>query len=93
MIQPGTVLPLQEFVAFYRAHKNSLVFRNVGLNDLDWIITQEMKQSRCNYRYMSEKFGEFIKIKHMRDINEICKLFVGSYLNIPDIYVKIEGYY
>lgn len=93
MIQTGTILPLSDFVAFYRAHKNSLVFRNVGLNDLDWIITQDMKQSRCNYRYMSEKFGEFVRIKHMRDIEGICKLFVGSYSNIPDIHVKIEGYY
>lgn len=93
MLQSGTILPLNEFIAFYRAHKNSLVFRNVGLNDLDWIITQDMRQSRCNYRYMSEKFGEFVRIKHMRDIDAICKLFANTYSNILDIYVKIEGYY
>lgn len=93
MLPVGTILTLSDFVAFYRAHKNSLVFRNIGINDLDWILTQEMKTSRCNYRYMSEKFGEFIKIKHMRDIEGICKLFVGSYQSIPDIFIKIEGYY
>jgi hypothetical protein len=93
MIPEGTILPLSEFVLFFRAHKNSLVFRNVGINDLDWIIKQETNIFRCNYRYMSEKFSEFIKIKHMRDINEICKLFSSTYQSIPDIYVRIEGYY
>ena len=93
MIQSGTLLPLSEFIEFYRAHKNSLVFRNIGINDLDWIITQDIKTNRCNYRYLSAKFKEFIDIKHMRDINEICKLFSGSYMNIPDIYVKIDDYY
>jgi hypothetical protein len=93
MIAPGTIIPLSEFILFYRAHKFSLVFRNIGLNDLDWIVTQDMKPNRCNYRYISEKFAQFIEIKHMRDINEICKLFASSYSNIPDIFVKIEGYY
>jgi len=93
MIAPGTTIPLSEFILFYRAHKFSLVFRNVGLNDLDWIITQNIQANRCNYRYMSDKFAQFIELQHMRDINEICKLFVSSYANIPDIFVKIEGYY
>jgi hypothetical protein len=93
MIQANTILPLSEFILFYRAHKNSLVFRNIGINDLDWIVNQEIISSRCNYRYLSEKFGQFIELQHLRDINQICKLFAGSYQSIPDIFVKIEGYY
>ncbi len=93
MIVPGTIIPLSEFILFYRAHKFSLTFRNVGLNDLDWIVLQNMQTNRCNYRYLSEKFAQFIELQHMRDINEICKLFAESYSNIPDIFVKIEGYY
>ncbi len=93
MIVAGTTIPLSEFILFYRAHKFSLVFRNIGINDLDWIVTQDMRTNRCNYRYLSEKFSQFVEIKHIRDINEICKLFASSYSNIPDIFVKIEGYY
>jgi hypothetical protein len=93
MIHPNTIIPLSEFILFYRTYKFSLVFRNVGINDLDWIVMQDIKSNRCNYRYMSEKFAEFIELQHMRDINEICKLFASSYANIPDIFVKIEGYY
>jgi hypothetical protein len=93
MIAPGTIIPLSEFILFYRAHKFSLKFRNVGINDLDWIVTQDMQTNRCNYRYLSEKFAQFIELQHMRDINEICKLFASSYANISDIFVKIEGYY
>ncbi len=93
MIAPGTIIPLSEFILFYRAHKISLQFRNIGINDLDWIVTQDMQINRCNYRYLSEKFAQFIELQHMRDINEICKLFASSYANIPDIFVKIEGYY
>jgi hypothetical protein len=93
MVPEITILPLSEFILFFRSHKNSLVFRNVGINDLDWIIKLDINNLRCNYRYMSEKFNEFVKIKHMRDINEVCKLFASTYQLIPDIYVKIEGYY